>query len=93
MRQQSHFCDYRLIKTSVSPTVGGLNRWTERCKCGRSVIVSQGFAETGRKVVPILRKYWYNRDGVLERTTGDGLTENASDTKAGNPDEVLENTQ
>lgn len=61
-------------------------RWTERCKCGKLVVVKQSFVETDGIVKPRVVKSWFNADGSWWRQTGDEvIDENSASSSAPPP--------
>lgn len=68
-RAVPHKCVYRYVKRSSQVKPNGQTLW-ERCKCGRRVFVDSTYIVEGRKS-PLVVKHWYDKDGNLEKTTGD----------------------
>lgn len=66
----SHKHFFKLITKSLVNFGNGM-RWTERCRCQKTVIVVQKWG-LGIKYAPITMKYWYGTDGKLTKTTGEG---------------------
>lgn len=71
---QPHWCWYRRLQGSTNQSDDGTQlRWTERCRCSRSVdillIRCESIENVGSKTV----KTWRDKDGLVERITGDGV--------------------
>lgn len=69
MEIKKHWCKYFRVK-STSYSSDGRNYWTERCKCGRLVLVDCNYFNRDSKF-PI-RKRWFDADGNFEKETGQG---------------------
>lgn len=69
---RKHWCKYYLVKKSVTSRYQP-GQWIERCKCGRVVNVSIAKRENGKKVDIQMTKHWFDKDGLLERITGNGI--------------------
>ena len=46
--------------------------YVEKCKCGKSVVTSITRRELGKKVEVAMVKHWFDREGNVTRTTGNG---------------------
>ena len=71
MGARSHYCRYGVMRSSVTP-----DGWSERCVCGRFANVSLQRSENEKKVTVKAIKHWFDREGHLEKVTGD-ITSNA----------------
>lgn len=67
-----HWCFYRRLQGSSRLTGLGME-WVERCRCGRQVVITLLRSESPQKVGSKVIKHWFDRDGKLERMTGDGV--------------------
>lgn len=67
-----HYCRYKVIRSSVSK-----DGWIERCRCGRQVVITLQRSESPEKTSAKVMKHWFDKDGILERMTGNGITSNA----------------
>lgn len=72
----THFCYYRRLAGS-SELAGGGMKWIERCRCGRQVVITLQRSESPEKTSAKVMKHWFDKDGILERMTGNGITSNA----------------
>lgn len=67
-QKYTHHCNYQVLRGTKAITAYG-RKWTERCWCKRMVIVDCKYIVAGSNI-PAITKYWFDRDGNLERTTG-----------------------
>lgn len=68
MLNNQHYCIYYIIR-GVAKDHG----YVERCKCGRMNVVSISRRLLEKKVEAIVSKQWFDREGNLERTTGNDV--------------------
>ena len=55
----------------------------ERCRCGRYIDVSLKRSESGEKQAALITKVWYDKDGNVERITGNGAQPTPKDPPVG----------
>lgn len=63
-----HFHNFRVVNGSLQHTGNGSN-WTERCRCGSSVVVEQTF-RVGERFAARMIKTWFDRYGNVLKVTG-----------------------
>ena len=66
--QLHHVCKYVMVKKSVRHKANG-QQWIERCRCMKFVSVDYRYFVEGHNS-PTVTKYWYNKEGDLDRVTG-----------------------
>ena len=62
------FCLFYTLRGSVRK-----DGYIERCKCGKSNVVSIVRRELGKKVEATTTKHWFDREGNLLRVTGNDV--------------------